>query len=194
MSNILCRICGFFKYILFAVSLGLVLYGIMVTFGRLEKPLTDGMDVFVPFGIVLVMFIITIFSRSRSVRDNLFFNFVCVITFIVTIIVCVRSMFDTNMILFYRYGIDYNPTFLADNLSAICAMMYMIAGANFLLLLCDLINRKRKDKKVVSKEENDEIVKVKEETVKDDVDEEVALVKKTNKKKSVKKDEKDKED
>ena len=63
-------------------------------------------------------------------------------------------MFDTNMILFYRYGINYNPSFFSDNLSAIEAMLYMIGGSNIILLLCDFINRKKKsiETKIVSEE------------------------------------------
>lgn len=148
MKEILCRFFGFFKYILLIVAFGLVFYGIMITYGRLEKPLTEAVDVFVPFAFVLLIFIVTLIVKSKSVGENLLFNFVAVFVFIVIIIVCLRAMFDTNMILFYRYGIDYNPAFLSDNLSAIEAMLYMIGGANVVLLLCDFIKREKKSKKV----------------------------------------------
>ena len=147
MKEILCKFFSFLKYILLIVAFGLVFYGIMVTYGRLEKPLTEAVDVFVPFAFVLLTFIVTLIVKSKSVGENLLFNFVAVFVFIVVIIVCLRAMFDTNMILFYRYGIDYNPAFLYDNLSAIEAMLYMIAGANVVLLLCDFIKRERKSKK-----------------------------------------------
>lgn len=148
MKEILCKFFGFFKYILLIVAFGLVFYGIMITYGRLEKPLTEAVDVFVPFAFVLLIFIVTLIVKSKSVGENLLFNFVAVFVFIVIIIVCLRAMFDTNMILFYRYGIDYNPAFLSDNLSAIEAMLYMIGGANVVLLLCDFIKREKKSKKV----------------------------------------------
>lgn len=148
MKEILCKFFGFFKYILLIVAFGLVFYGIMVTYGRLEKPLTEAVDVFVPFAFVLLTFIVTLIVKSKSVGENLLFNFVAVFVFVVIIIVCLRAMFDTNMILFYRYGIDYNPAFLSDNLSAIEAMLYMIGGANVVLLLCDFIKREKKSKKV----------------------------------------------
>lgn len=146
MKEILCKLFGFLKYILLVVSFGLVFYGIMVTYGRLEKPLTDAVSVFIPFAFVFLVFIITLVTKSKFVGDNLLFNFVAVFAFIVTIIICLRAMFDTNMILFHRYGINYNPAFFSDNLAAIEAMLYMIGGSNVVLLICDLIKKERKPK------------------------------------------------
>ncbi|MGM9879127.1 MAG: hypothetical protein ACI31R_03800 [Bacilli bacterium] len=154
MKEILCKFFGFFKYILLIISFGLVFYGIIVTYGRLEKPLTDAIFVFLPFAFVLLTFIITLIVKSKSVGENLLFNFVAVFVFLVVIIICLRAMFDTNMILFYRYGIDYNPAFFSDNLSAIEAMLYMIGGSNVVLLLCDLVNREKKPKKVKTVSKN----------------------------------------
>lgn len=160
MKDILCKIFGFFKYILLIVAFGLVFYGIMVTYGRLEKPLTDAISVFAPFAFVLVAFIVTLIVKSKSVGENLLFNFVAVFVFIVTIIICLRAMFDTNMVLFHRYAINYNPAFFSDNLATIEAMVYMVGGANVLLLICDFINKEKKPKKtkeeVINKEDKSE--------------------------------------
>ena len=111
MKRILSGFFGFFKYILFIAAFGLVFYGIMTTYGRLEKPLTDAVDVFIPFAFVLLVFIITLITRSKFVKDNLLFNFVSVFIFIFIIVVCLRAMFDKNMILYYRYGINFNPAY-----------------------------------------------------------------------------------
>ena len=134
MRELLCKIFSFLKYILLIVSFGLVFYGIINTYGRLEKPLTEAISIFVPFGVVLLLFLINLFTRSKYTSTSLLFNFVSVFAFVVIIIICLRSMFDTNMILFHRYGIDYNPSFFADNLSVICAMLYMIGASNVILL------------------------------------------------------------
>lgn len=153
MRELLSKIFSFLKYILLIAAFGLVFYGIINTYGRLEKPLTDAINIFIPFGLVLIVFLINMFVKSKNISNNLLFNFVSVLVFVVTIIICLRSMFDTNMILFHRYGIDYNPSFFSDNLSAICAMMYMIFGANVILLICDMIG---KEKKVNVKKNNEE--------------------------------------
>ena len=148
MKDILCKIFGFFKYVLLVISFWLVFYGIMVTYGRLEKPLTDAVYVFFPFAFVLTLFLVTLISRSKSIGESLLFNFVAVFVFLVIIIICLRAMFDNNMILFYRYGINYNPAFFSDNLSAIEAMLYMVGGANVIFLLCDFLGREKTPKKV----------------------------------------------
>lgn len=156
MKEILCKIFGFLKYILLIVAFGLVFFGIMSTFGRLEKPLTDGIDVFIPFVFVLVVFLINMFIKGSRASKSLLFNLVSVLVFVVTIIICLRSMFDTNMILYHRYGIDFNPSFFSDNLAAIKAMLYMIGGANVIMIICDLINRPgnvKKQEKIVVEEE-----------------------------------------
>lgn len=150
MKEILCKLFSFFKYILLIASFGLVFFGIINTFGRLEKPLTEAVDIFIPFGFMFVMFVVSLISGSKHVSNNLLFNFVSVFAFIVIIIICLRSMFDTNMILFHRYGVNYNPSFLADNLSAVQAMLYMIGGVNVVLLLCDFIDRDKQSKKKVT--------------------------------------------
>lgn len=147
MRELLCKIFSFLKYILLIVSFGLVFYGIINTYGRLEKPLTEAISIFVPFGVVLLLFLINLFTRSKYTSTSLLFNFVSVFAFVVIIIICLRSMFDTNMILFHRYGIDYNPSFFADNLSVICAMLYMIGASNFILLICDILDKDKKNKK-----------------------------------------------
>ena len=142
MRNIICMVLSFLKYILFIFAFGLVFYSIIKTYGRLEKPLSDAISVFIPFAFVLLTFLISLISRSKYVSRSVLFNLVAVLLFVVTIIICLRSIVDDNMILFYRYGIDYNPAFLSDNLSAIEAMLYMIGGANVILLLCGLLDRK----------------------------------------------------
>ena len=133
---------------LFAIVLYLVFYSIMKTYGRLEKPLSEAINVFIPFGLVLITFLISLVTRAKYVSKSLLFNFVSVLFFIVVIIVCLRAMFDNNMVLFYRYGIDYNPAFLSDNLAGFMAILYMIFGANVILLLCSLIDRNKKGREV----------------------------------------------
>lgn len=153
MKDILSKLFGFFKYILLIIAFGLVLYGIMVTYSRLEKSLMEAINVFVPFGLVLVTFLLTLILGSKKISKNLMFNFVCCLTFTVTIIVCIRAMFDKNMILYYRYQLNYNPAYFADNLSAIEVMLYMIAASNIFLLISDLLTRKKKIKSIDEKKD-----------------------------------------
>lgn len=151
MKDVLAKLFGFLKYILLIISFGLIFFGIMTTYSRLEKPLTDAVSVFLPFGLVLLSFIATMIMNSNLYNSKLLFNFVSCLVFIVTIIIGLRSMFDKNMLLFYKYQINFNPTFFADNLSAIEFMLYMIFTANVLLIICDLLTKSNKAKISVEK-------------------------------------------
>lgn len=161
MKDILCKLFSFFKYFLLIVAFGLVFYCINVTYGRLEKPLSDAISVFIPFALVLLMYIINLIVRSKSVSSNLLFNFVSVFVFGITIVICLRAMFDSNMILYLRYGINFNPSYFADNLSMIESMVYMIGGSNVLLLICDFVNRGKKkvvnEQVIVDDKKNDHV-------------------------------------
>lgn len=153
MKNILSKLFGFFKYILLVASFGLVLYGIMVTYSRLEKPLSEAINVFIPFGFVLVTFLLTLITRSKKVGNSLLFNFVSCLVFLIIMIICFRSMFDKSMLLYYKYQMKFNPAYFADNLSAIEVMLYMLGAANLLLILSDLLTRKKHVKPVLENKE-----------------------------------------
>lgn len=156
MDKILSKLFGFLKYILLIIAFGLVFFGIMKTYARLEKPLTDAIDVFIPFVFVLLMYILNLFKKNKYISDNLFFNFVSVVTFIVIIIIGLRALFDTNMVLWYRYNTEFNPDYFADNLSLINALLYMIGSTNVLLFICGLVDRDKKKKVIIDKE--DEVI------------------------------------
>ena len=141
MKDILSKVFCFLKYILLVISFGLVFYGIMMTYSRLEKSLSDAVYVFLPFFVVLILFLVSLIVRSEKINNNLLFNFVACFVFITIIMVCLRSIYDDKMLLFYRYEMNFNPAFFADNLSIIEVMLYMVGGANSLLLLSHFNSR-----------------------------------------------------
>lgn len=153
MKDILSKLFGFLKYILLTVSFGLVLYGIMITYSRLEKSLGEAIDVFIPFGFVLLTFLLTLITRSKKASNSLIFNFVSCFVFLVIMIICFRAMFDKSMILYYKYQMKFNPAYFADNLSAIEVMLYMLGASNLLLIISDLLTRKKPVKTVLENKE-----------------------------------------
>ena len=165
MKEVLSKLFSVLKYFLLVAALGLVLYGIMATYARLEKSLTEATEVFIPFGFVLITFLLNIIVRSKTISKNLLFNFVSCMVFSVAIIICLRSMFDKNMLLFYKYGINFNPAFFADNLSIIESMLYMIGGADIGLLLVEWLSKEKKVK--------EDKISVEGEHVKHDIKEEI---------------------
>ena len=143
MKDVLAGLFGFLKYLLLIISFGLVFFGIMTTYSRLNKSLLDAIGVFLPFALVLLVFIISMIMHSKLSKSKLLFNFVSCLVFVVTIIIGLRSMLDKNMLLYYKYQINFNPTFFADNLSAIEFMLYMIFVSNVLLIICDVLKKKK---------------------------------------------------
>lgn len=155
------RFLGFLKYVLLVISFALVFYGIIVTYKRLDKNIMESIPVFIPFLVVFVVYVVNLFIRSKVIRDNLLYNAVSVIVFAVIIVICIRAKFDTSMILYYKYAIDFNPAYFADNLSTIQMMLYTLAGSNVLFMLSALFDEKKvkkvevNDKKKIKKEEDE---------------------------------------
>ena len=183
MKDVLSKLFSFLKYILLIVAFGLVFYGIMATYARLEKPLSEAVEVFVPFAFVLVVFLINIIAKSKTIGENLLFNFVSCLVFSVIILVCLRSMFDKNMLLYYKYGINFNPAFFSDNLSLTGFILYLIGAADIVLLLVELLN-KPKTVKAKSKEISKEEKEAKHISQEEDEDNDVEEVPKKRKRRS----------
>lgn len=148
MKEVLCKVFSFLKYILLIVSFGLVFYCLLNTYSRLDKPISDGFNVFLPFGLLLITFLIGLVSKAKYVSKSLLFNFVAVFVFITAIIVCLRAMYDTNMFLYFKYEIDFNPSYFSDNLSFMLMELYMLFAANVILLIASFVD---KDKKKITK-------------------------------------------
>lgn len=146
MKDILSSLFGFLKYILLIVAFGLVFYGIMITYARLEKSLVQAMPVFIPFILVLLTYIFSLVINGKNVSKNLLFNLTSVLVFTVIIIICLRAKFDTNMILYHRYQIHFNPSYFADNLAIIKALVYMVGFANIILLICNILEKDKQGK------------------------------------------------
>ena len=157
MRIILSKLFSFIKYILFVLSFALVLFGIIKTYQRLDKNLIDSIPVFIPFALVLLGFIINMFVKN-TISKNLYFNFVSCLVFGITIYICVRCMFDTNMLLFAKYGVYYNTLFLSDNLAFIKVMLYLLFVSNIILIIIDLMDRPKKKKEKVLSNTNDKVV------------------------------------
>ncbi|MBQ6547180.1 MAG: hypothetical protein IJL74_04205 [Bacilli bacterium] len=141
MKDLLAKLFGVLKYVLLIISFGLIFFGIMSTYSRLNKSMTEAISVFLPFALVLIVFIVSMIMNSKLSESKLLFNFVSCLVFTVTIIIGLRSIFDKNMLLYYKYQVNFNPTFFADNLSAIEFMLYMIFFSNVILIICDLLNK-----------------------------------------------------
>lgn len=162
MEKLLSRLLYLLKYLFLVVAFVLVFYGILVTYQRLEKSLTLAFPVFLPFVVIFAVYIMNLFMKKNTIRDNILYNFTSILVFTGIIVVCLRAAYDDNMVMFTKYGIRYNPLFLSDNLSSIQILLYVLAGCDVLLVIASLFEEDRiantafvKEKDIDIKEEKD---------------------------------------
>ena len=144
MSNIFSKVFFFLRYILIVIAFLLIFWGIILTYQRLEKPLSESINVILPFVLVFIVFVANLFIAKKACSENLLFNFGSSLILLVIILIGLRAKFDTNMLIYYKYNISYNSAYLADNLAMIESMLYIIFGSNILLIIGELFNKKVK--------------------------------------------------
>ena len=76
MNKVLSKMFEFLKIILFILATMAILFGILSTYSRLEKSLLDAISVFIPFILLLVIYIVNLIRRDSKINDNLLLNFV----------------------------------------------------------------------------------------------------------------------
>ncbi len=156
MSNILSKMFFYLRYVLIIGAFFLVFWGLTFTYQRLEKPMSEAINVLIPFALVFLVFIVNLFIGKKECSENLLFNFGTFLILSVTILIGLRAKFDTNMLIYYKYNISYNSAYLADNLAMIESMFYVIFGSNILLIVSALLDKKKADKKKSSVSKNAE--------------------------------------
>ena len=138
------------KFLLLIGAFGLTLFILIRMNIRLEKDMMSILPQFIPFIILLVLFIINMILRQVGVSKNLFYNLTCCLVFTTIILVGCRAILDTNMVLNakYGYGIDFN--FFDNFLSYIKIMLYGLIIADILFMFREkekLVEEKSKKKK-----------------------------------------------
>lgn len=147
MNKVLSKMFEFLKIILFILATMAILFGILSTYSRLEKSLLDAISIFIPFILLLVIYIVNLIRRDSKINDNLFLNFVSCIVFTAIIVFGVRAKLDTNMVLYHKYGINYNPSFFSDNLTFVVSMLYCLIVSNFFLIVSSVLGKEKKKNK-----------------------------------------------
>lgn len=142
MKILLSKLFNIIKFILMFISFALILIGVLFTYKRLEKSLLESINIFLPFILIIILTVINMFNKKAKVNENILFNFTSILVFLSIIIIGLRSKFDTNMLLYHKYQINYNPSYLADNLSSIKVLLYCLAGSNIFLLIQPLFSEK----------------------------------------------------
>lgn len=154
------------RILLLLAAMGLIFYGLLLTYTRLDKSVTDSIPIMLPFVLLLIMYIINLMGRQKIINRNFFYNITAVIVLGAIVYIGYRAKFDTNMMLYYKYGINYSPSYLSDNLGTIKLLIYLLFISDLVLVINYRIFR---EKKVVK----EKVIEVVEELPKEEVVEKI---------------------
>ena len=137
------------KFLLFVVAFGLTSFILIRMNMRLNKDFTSIISEFIPFVILLILFIVNLLFKQKNISKNLFYNLTCCLVLSTIIVVALRSLLDTNMVLNekYGYGVDFN--FFDNFIPYIKIMLYGLSIADILFMFREKDNDKIKDEKKV---------------------------------------------
>lgn len=133
------------KFLLLIAAICITLFILIRINIRLEKSIASILPLFIPFILLLILFIVNMMFKQEGVTKNLFYNLSCCLVFITIVLVGIRAMFDTNMVLNqkYGYGIDFN--YFDNFISYIKIMLYGLFIGNIFFMFVE------KEKKPVKK-------------------------------------------
>ncbi len=159
MKKVINIILSLLKYVLLIAAFALTLFIILKMNMRLNKSLADSVFIFVPYGILLLLFILNGFLNKKAITENLFYNLTSVLVFCTNVVVGLRAIFDTNMLYnaIQKMGVNFN--YFNDYLAFNRIMLYglIIANIVFMFIPNDVENEKviaSPAKKITKKVEN----------------------------------------
>ena len=140
------------KFLLLIAAFALALFIFIRMNMRLNKDIISVLPQFVPFLLLLILFIINMIFRQEGVTKCLFYNLTCCLVLTTIVLVSLRAILDTNMVLNgkYGYGIDFN--FFDNFLAYIDMMVYGLIISNILFMFKEKDNIK--DEKIESDKSN----------------------------------------
>ncbi len=143
MKKIVNGLLSFFKYIFLLLSFGLTLFIILKMYTRLNKSLTSAVVIFIPYFILLVLFLINSFLKREGVIKNLFYNMTATLVFFTNTFVCLRAIFDKNMLFneIQKMGVNFN--YFNDYLSFNRIMLYGLIIGNIVFMFIPTQSKKK---------------------------------------------------
>ena len=122
------------RWILFFAAFGITFYIILSMYDRVGKSLIEAIDLFIPYFLLLILFMIDIFMKKAPVNKNIFYNLTCCLAFTTIVIIGLRAIYDKNMVLNEIMGYGINFSYFSDFLSFMQILLYGLSLANILFL------------------------------------------------------------
>lgn len=127
-------VISIFKVFLLLISFAFMFYVVLSIYDRLDKSLFEAIDIFLPYLVIFILFILNYVLKQKMVIDNMFYNLTSCLVFIVLIFISYRSMFDNYMLISYRNDSNINFQFFSDTISVVKSLLYLLIGSNILLM------------------------------------------------------------
>ena len=100
MKQIINEIFNILKIVLLLIAFVLVFYGLLVTYGRIDRSMVYAIPTLLPFILLLILFVLNFILKNKYVNKNLFFNVAATISLLSIIFVAYRAKFESNATLY----------------------------------------------------------------------------------------------
>lgn len=135
MKRILNGLFFVLKWILLLSSFAITFYIILSMYDRVNKSLIESIDLFIPYVLILILFMINIFLKQDSVSKNIFYNLTCCLVFTTTLVVGARAIYDKNMVLNEIMGYGINFSYFNDFLAFMKVLLYGLSIGNIFFMV-----------------------------------------------------------
>ncbi len=135
MKKILNGLFFILKWILLLSSFAVTFYIVLSMYDRVNKNLMESISLFIPYVLILILFMINIIFKQKSVSKNLFYNLTCCLVFATIIVVGIRSIMDKNMILNKIMGYGINFSYFNDFLAFMKILLYGLSVGNIFFMI-----------------------------------------------------------
>ena len=157
MTKIINKLLYILKNILFPIVFIATIYIVVFMFKRLEKDifgasLMEFIQIVLPFILLLILNLITIFLNTKEVKNNIFYNITSFLVMLVISVFCYRALMDKNMFLWYKYGYNINFNYFADQVAPIKVMLYGLSLSSILLMIKGKLGESSQENSKESKE------------------------------------------
>ena len=144
MTRILNGMFYFLKFILFILAFGMSLFVMVKMYQRLNKDMIQLVKIFVPHIIIIILFIVNMFLRQKTVTKNVFFNLTCCLVFFTICVLAFRAFADPYMIYSLKNSAKINFNYFSDSITFINIMLYGLCLSDFFLMFSNGFHKKRK--------------------------------------------------
>ena len=137
MLNLINKILFYGKIILHIIVFCLTLYILFRMYDYYKDNVMNIFMVFLPMLLVSIVFVISFFFDKGN--KNVFFNLANFLVLLSIAIICLRTMFDKNMIMGIKDGINYY--YFQNQIREIKLLCYLMFLGNSLLIYQEIYNK-----------------------------------------------------